>query len=146
MLWICPALVYCSLLRYHLGLIRYRWNLKQKARRCRIPNCLFIPFAKVGLRLQAATEQSNFYCKHGQHYRRKHLYSCLVDAQEDQQDTQKREILAIIQHERSKFLATDHLRHEEEAWWISASCPCDVSHPERYCTNVLLACLTKVRC
>jgi hypothetical protein len=45
-------------------------------------------------------EQCNIYPKHGKYYRRKHLYCCLANAWEAQQETREREILAIIQQEK----------------------------------------------
>jgi hypothetical protein len=95
-LWIWRALVYRSLLQYHLGLIRNRGNLKQWARQCRISNCLSIPVVEVCLRLHAATEHCDYYRKHREYYQTKHLYQCLANAREAQQETREREILAII--------------------------------------------------
>ncbi len=89
-LWIRRALVYRSLLRYHLGLIRNRGNLKQWARRCGIPNCLSILVVEVRLRLRAATEHCDYYRKHGKYYQTKHLYQCLANAREAQQETREK--------------------------------------------------------
>jgi hypothetical protein len=101
-LWIRRALVYRSLLRYHLRLIRNRRNLKQRARRCGIPNCLSIPIPKVRMRFRAVTAHCDFYRKHGKYYRTTHLYQCLASAREAQQETREREILAIIQREKDR--------------------------------------------
>jgi hypothetical protein len=56
-LWIQCSLVYRLLLRYHLGLIWNRGNLKRKARRCGIQNCLAIPVPEFisGLKLPPNT-------------------------------------------------------------------------------------------
>ncbi len=101
-LWIRCAQVYRLLLRYHLGLIRNRGNLKQRASRCGISNCLSIPIPEVRMRLRAATKHCNFYRKHGKYYWTKHLYQCLASTKEAQQEMREREILAIIQHEKDR--------------------------------------------
>jgi hypothetical protein len=99
-LWIRHALVYRSLLPYHLGLIRNRGNLKRRVRQCEILNCLSIPVPELCLRLRAVTKHCNFYQKNGKCYQTKHLYKCLANAREAQQETREREILAIIQRKK----------------------------------------------
>ncbi len=57
---------------------------------------------EVRLRLRTATEHCDYYRKHGKYYQTKHLYRCLANAREVQQEMREREILAIIQRETAK--------------------------------------------
>jgi hypothetical protein len=43
-----------------------------------------------------------FFCKHGQYYRRKHLYKCLLEAKDKENDRKGKENLAIIKQEKSR--------------------------------------------
>ena len=101
-LWIRRTQVYRSLLRYHKGLIRNRGNLKRTARRCGISQCFSIPIEGLLLRLKVCVEQCDYFRKHGKQYRRKHLYKCLQDAKEMEDNATEKEILAIIQREKDR--------------------------------------------
>jgi hypothetical protein len=43
-----------------------------------------------------------YFWKHGQYYRRKHLYSCLEAAKEKEDKEVAHQILAILQQEKDK--------------------------------------------
>ena len=101
-LWIRRTQVYRSLLRYHNGQIRNRGNLKRSARRCGISQCLSIPVEGVLLRLKVCLEKCDYFRKHGKQYRRKHLYKCLQDAKDAEDEAKEKEILAIIQREKDR--------------------------------------------
>ena len=45
-------------------------------------------------------DQCDYFCKHSKQYRRKHLYKCLQNAQDTEDNTKEKEILAIIQREK----------------------------------------------
>jgi hypothetical protein len=101
-LWICRTQVYCSLLRYHRGLIRNRGNLKRMARRCAILNCLVLLVEDILAHLKVFIKQCDYYRIHGKQYQRKHLQKCLQTAQEMEDDRRKKEILAIIQRGKDR--------------------------------------------
>jgi hypothetical protein len=82
LLWIRRAQVYWSLLQYHHGLIRNIGNLKRAARRCGILQCLSLLKEEVCMCLDVCVNKCNNFCKHGQYFRRKHLYKCLQDAKD----------------------------------------------------------------
>jgi hypothetical protein len=101
-LWIRRTQVYRSLLRYHRGLIRNRGNLKRTARRCGIIQCLSIPIEDILQRIKVCVEQCDYFRKHGKQYRQKHLYKCLQNAKDAEDDSKEKEILAIIQREKDR--------------------------------------------
>jgi hypothetical protein len=101
-LWIRRTQVYRSLLRYHQGHIRNRGNLKRTAWRCGILQCFSIPIEGILLRLKVCVEKCGYFRKHGKQYRRKHLYKCLQDAKDAEDDAREKEILAIIQSEKDR--------------------------------------------
>ncbi len=101
-LWIRRTQVYRSLLRYHGGLIRNHGNLKQAARRCGILNCLSLTIEEIVQRLKACLKQCDYFRRSGKYYRRKHLYECLRNAQESEDEQREKEILAIITREKDR--------------------------------------------
>ena len=103
-LWIRRNQVYQSLIWYHLGLIRNVGNLKRAARRCGIFKCLSLLVEEIGLRQNVCADKCDYFRKHGQYYRRKHLYKCLQDAKDEENEKKKKEILAINEREKSKSL------------------------------------------
>jgi hypothetical protein len=54
------------------------------------------------MRLNVCADKCDFFCKHGQYYRRKHLYKCLQEAKDKENERKGKEILAIIEHKKSK--------------------------------------------
>ena len=101
-LWIRQTQVYQSLFRYHNGQIRNRGNLKRTARWCGISQCLSIPVEGVLLQLNVCLEKCDYFWKHGKQYRRKHLYKCLQDAKDAEDNAKEKEILAIIQRKKDR--------------------------------------------
>ena len=101
-LWICLTQVYRSLLRYHRGLIRNRVNLKWTARRCGILQCFSISIEDILQRIKVCIKQCDYFWKHGQQYWRKHLYNCLQNAKDVEDDSKEKEVLAIIQRENDR--------------------------------------------
>jgi hypothetical protein len=101
-LWICRTQVYHSLLRYHRGLIQNQGNLKRTAQQCGITNCLSLTTEEVLLRLKTCLKQCNYFRKNGKYYRKKHLYDCLRNAKESNDEKREKEILAIINREKDK--------------------------------------------
>ncbi len=69
-LWIRRTQIYCSLLRYHRGLIRNRGDSKRSARRCGVLNCLSLTVEEILARLKVCINQCDYYRKHGRYYRR----------------------------------------------------------------------------
>ncbi len=101
-LWIRRTQVYRSLLRYHGGLIRNRGNLKRTARWCGILNCLSLTIEEIVQRLKACLKQCDYFRRNGKYYRRKHLYECLRNAQESEDEQREKEILTIITCEKDR--------------------------------------------
>jgi hypothetical protein len=101
-LWIRRTQVYCSLLRYHRGLIRNQGNLKRTAWQCGIPNCLALSVEEILAHLKACIKQCNYFRVHGKQYQQKHLYKCLQEVRDNDNDQRKKEILAIIQWEKDR--------------------------------------------
>ena len=98
--WISRAQVYRSILRLHAERIRNKSNLKWSARRYRICNPLYIPFSEVRARLKVCKEKCNYFCKHGQKYRTRHLKVRLKIAQDKSDEQAEKRILAILQGEK----------------------------------------------
>jgi hypothetical protein len=71
--WICRRQVYESLLRYKQGKIQNRSNLRRSALRCGIKRPLSLSWKGIQERLKVCEEKCEYFCKHGQSYRRKHL-------------------------------------------------------------------------
>ena len=99
-LWIRRTQVFCLLICYHEGLIRNRGKLKQTARCCGIENCLSIPIEEILIRLKVCTAKCDYFRKNGKYYRRKHLYKCLQEAKDAEDDQRKQEILDVIEKEK----------------------------------------------
>ncbi len=53
-------------------------------------------------RLKACIKQRDYFRVHGKQYRQKHLYKCLQEARDNDDDQRKKEILAIIQREKDR--------------------------------------------
>ena len=60
-------------MRFHAKRIRNKSTLKKAARRCGIRNPPSIPLSEVRARLNVCKEKCNYFCKHGQKYRNRHL-------------------------------------------------------------------------
>ena len=101
-LWIRWTQVYWSLLRYHRGLICNWGNLKRTARRCGILQCFSISIEDILQRIKVCIKQCDYFRKHGQQYWRKHLYKCLQNAKDAEDDLKEKEVLAIIQREKDR--------------------------------------------
>ena len=71
--WIRRAQVYRSILRFHAKRIRNRSTLKKSARRCRILNPLSISLSELRAILKVCKEKCNYFRKHGQKYKTRHL-------------------------------------------------------------------------
>ncbi len=56
------------------------------------------------MRLDVCIDKSDYFHKHGQNYRRKHLYKRLQEAKDKENERKEKEILAIIEHEKKKSL------------------------------------------
>ncbi len=57
---------------------------------------------EIYFRLKACSAKCNYFRKHGESYRRKHLYVRLDKAREKEEDETVSQILAIIQKEKAK--------------------------------------------
>ena len=101
--------VYRSLLHWHAKRIRNQGNLRQSACRCDIPDAFLISIEEIYFRLKACVIRCNYFRKHGQYYRQKHLYSRLNLAKEKEEEETACQILAIIQQEKDK-----------QFWWRMA--------------------------
>ncbi len=101
-LWIRWTQVYRSLLRYHRGLIRNRGNLKRTARQCGILLCFSFSIKDILQQIKVCIKQCDYFWKHGQQYWRKHLYKCLQNAKDAEDDSKEKEVLAIIQREKDR--------------------------------------------
>jgi hypothetical protein len=99
-LWIKQTQVYQSLLKYQAGRIDNRWNLKQASWSCGIEDAMSISQGEIKVRLRTCIERCKHYRKHGQSYSWKHLNSCLVAANEEENEDAEKQILAIIQQEK----------------------------------------------
>jgi hypothetical protein len=100
-LWIRQTQVYRSLLKFHSGRISNKGNLKRAAR-CDIAAPLSLSICAIYLRLKTCAAQCNYYRKHGDYYRWKHLYSQLNEAKEKEDEEAAWQILAIIQREKER--------------------------------------------
>ena len=84
-------------MRFRAKRIRNRSTLKRAARRCGICNPLSIPLSEVRARLKVCKEKCNYFRKHGQKYRNRHLKVRLKMSQHKGDDQAEKRILAIIQ-------------------------------------------------
>ncbi len=137
-LWIRRTQVYRSLLRYHGGLIWNRGNLKQAARWCGILNCLSLTIEEIVQRLKACLKQCDYFRRNGKYYRRKHLYECLRNAQESEEEQREKVILAIIHRVLKQVeLPTPADRRGSAQCWTFRSAP-HVPTAQRTDSNKLL--------
>jgi hypothetical protein len=98
--WIRRAQVYRSMLRFHAGKIRNKTNLKRAARRCGIMKPLSMSLSEIKARLKVCKEKCNFFRKHGQKYRNRHMKYRLEVAKEKGGEEAEVRILAIIKGEK----------------------------------------------
>jgi hypothetical protein len=56
------------------------------------------------MHLNVCVDKCNYFCKHGQYYRRKLLYKCLQEAKGAEKERKGKEILASIEQEKSRSL------------------------------------------
>jgi hypothetical protein len=101
-LWICRLQVNWSILKYHVGRIRNRGNLKRVARWCDISNPLSIPIREVYLCIKTCASQCDYFRQKGKYYCRKHLYNRLNTAKEREDKEAAQKILDIIQREKER--------------------------------------------
>ena len=100
--WIRRGQAYRSILRFHAGRIRNKGNLKRAAIRCGIENCLSISLADVRARLKVCKEKCNYFRKHGQKYRTRHLKNRLHIAQDKGDEEAEARILWLSSVLKSK--------------------------------------------
>ena len=84
-------------MRFHAKRIRNKITLKRAARRCGICNPLSIPLSEVRARLKVCKDKCNYFRKHGQKYRNRHLKVRLKIAQDKGDERAENRILAILQ-------------------------------------------------
>jgi hypothetical protein len=101
-LWIRQCQVYRSLLRWHNGKIWNYGNLRRTARRCQMNAPFQLTVEDIKLRLVICKEKCDYFRKHGHSHRRQHLTNCLEAAQDREDETAERNILAIIKQEKDK--------------------------------------------
>ncbi len=101
-LWIRQCQVYRSLLRWHNGKLRSYGNLCRTTRRCQINAPFQLTVDNIKLRMLFCKEKCDYFRKHGQRHRWQHLTNCLEAAQEREDNTAERNILAIIKREKDK--------------------------------------------
>jgi hypothetical protein len=101
-IWIRCIQVYYSLLHFHQGKIKDRGNLKRAARRCNIPDPLNLLIPDILARLEACKKECVFYQEHKQCFHRKHLYTWLRIAKEQEDEEAFQKIILIIQQEHQQ--------------------------------------------
>ena len=74
--------------------------MKRAERRCRIRNPLSILLSEVRARLKVCKEKCNYFSKHGQNYRTRHLNVRLKIAQDKGDEQAEKRILDILQGEK----------------------------------------------
>ena len=89
-------------MRLHAKRIRNKSTLKRAARRCGICNPLSIPLSEERARLKVCKEKYNYFRKHGQKYRNRHLKVRLKTSQDKGDEQAEKRILAIIQGEKER--------------------------------------------
>ena len=101
-IWIRRRQVYESLLRRLQHKIRNWSNLRRTAQRCGIKNPFQLSKEEIQQRLKVCEERCQFFAKHGQWYRRRHLQQRLALAQDKKNRKAEEQILAIIQREKER--------------------------------------------
>ena len=76
--------------------------MKREARRCGIRNPLSIQLSEVRARLKVCKEKCNYFRKHGEKYRNRHLKVRLKIAQDKGDEQAEKRILAILQGEKDR--------------------------------------------
>jgi hypothetical protein len=94
--WIRRCQIYRSILSYHDGKVRNQGNLKCAARQFGIQDPLNLPLEEVHAQLQICKEQCEYFRQYGHRYRQKNLQNWLRHAQETDDETAEKAILAII--------------------------------------------------
>ena len=89
-------------MRFHAKRIRNKSTLKRAARSFRIRNTLSIPLLEVRARLKVCKKKCNYFRKHGQKYRNRHLKVRLKIAQDKGDEQAEKRILAILQGEKDR--------------------------------------------
>ena len=122
--WIRRAQVYRSILRFHAKRISNKITLKRAARRCGILNPLSIPLSEVRARLKVCKEKCNYFRKHGQKYRNRHLKVILKISQDKGDEQAEKRILAILQgeNERAHWRRRNYVMRKSyghSAWVVS---------------------------
>ena len=100
--WIRRAQVYRSILRFHAEKIRNQSTLKRVAMRCGICNLLSMHLSEVQAQLKVCKDKCNYFRKHGQKYRTRHLKDRLNIAKNKGEEQLEKRILAIIQGEKDR--------------------------------------------
>ena len=100
--WIRRRQVYESLLRYKQGKIRNRSNLRRSAQRCGIAQPLKLTWQEIKERLKVCEQKCDYFCKHGQAYRKRHLQNRLSIARQKNNAVVEQKILDIIRRERER--------------------------------------------
>jgi hypothetical protein len=79
--------------------------MKSEANRachCGIKNCLSIPIEEICIRIKVCTAKCDYFQKNGKYYCRKHLYKCLQEAKDTEDDQREKEILDVIQRKKDQ--------------------------------------------
>ena len=90
------------MLRLHADKIRNVGNLKRAARRCGIDEPMNKSLEEIRARLKVCKTKCNFFKKHGNKHRRKHLKSRLEQARQRKDEEAEARILSIIQREKDR--------------------------------------------
>ncbi len=98
-MWIQRCQIYYSILQYHDGKIHNQGNLKRAARQFGMRDPLNLPLEEVHARLHVCKEQCEYFQQHGHRYRQKYLQNWLKHAREEDNQTEEKAILAIINQE-----------------------------------------------
>jgi hypothetical protein len=91
-------------LRWHVGKIHNLGNLQCTAWRCQINAPFQLSVNNIKLRLCICKEKWKYFCKHGKQHGQQHLNQCLEAAQNQEDETAERQILAIIKQEKYQAL------------------------------------------
>ena len=89
-------------MRFYAERIRNKSTLKREARRCGVRNPISIPLSEVRARLKVCKDKYNYFCKHGQKYRTRHLNVRLKIAQDKGDGQAEKRILDILQGEKDR--------------------------------------------
>lgn len=101
-IWIRRKQVFESLLRYKLGKLRNRSNLRRTALRCGIQRPLLLTWHEIKARLTVCKEKCEYFLRHGASYRKRHLQNCLTAARRKRNREAETQILEIIRRERER--------------------------------------------